>query len=82
MRPRKERGEEANVEDDVPPLGADARSPEEIDPAFAAMAGAGVDAFFFLSEVKFIRPLPVLQRILRRPMLSGSDRQRPAMLAL
>ena len=45
-------------------VGADARGPEEIDPAFAAMAGAGVDAFFFLAEVTFIRPLPVLQRII------------------
>jgi putative tryptophan/tyrosine transport system substrate-binding protein len=44
-------------------VGADARGPEEIDPAFAAMAAAGVDAFFFLSEPTFIRPLPVLQRI-------------------
>ena len=44
-------------------VGADARSPEEIDPAFAAMAAAGVDAFFFLSELTFIRPDPVLQSI-------------------
>jgi len=44
-------------------VGADARSPEEIDPAFAAMAAAGVDAFFFLSEQTFIRPPPVFQRI-------------------
>src|SRR3954464_13549148 len=44
-------------------VGADARGPEEIDPAFAAMAAAGVDAFFFLSEQTFIRPPPVLQRI-------------------
>ena len=43
-------------------VGVDAR-PEEIDPAFAAMAAAGVDAFFFLAEQTFIRPPPVLQRI-------------------
>jgi len=45
-------------------VGADARGPEEIDPAFAAMAAAGVDAFFFLAEPTFIRPLPVLHRII------------------
>jgi putative ABC transport system substrate-binding protein len=44
-------------------VGADARGPEEFDPAFAAMAAAGVDAFFFLSEQTFIVPPPVLQRI-------------------
>ena len=44
-------------------VGADARGPEEIDPAFAAMAAAGVDAFFFLAEPTFIRPHPVLQSI-------------------
>src|SRR5215208_5284081 len=44
-------------------VGVDARSPEEIDPAFAAMAAAGVDAFFFLAEPTFIRPHSVLQRI-------------------
>src|SRR5829696_619215 len=43
-------------------VGADAR-PEEIDPAFTAMAAAGVDAFFFLSEQTFIRPPLVFQRI-------------------
>ena len=43
-------------------VGADARGLEEIDPAFAAMAAAGVDGFL-LSEPTFIDPPPVLQRI-------------------
>ena len=44
-------------------VGADARGLEEIDPAFAAMAAAGVDSFFLLAETTFINALPVLQRI-------------------
>ena len=39
-------------------VGADARGPEEIDPAFAAMAAAGVDAFFLLSDPTFTRRAP------------------------
>src|SRR5215204_718174 len=62
-------------------VGADARGPEEIDPAFAAMAAAGVDAFFFLSEPTFTRPLPVLQRIVElintRGWPSTSEGRRP-----
>ena len=37
-------------------VGADARGPEEIDPAFAAMAAAGVDSFFPLAEATLITP--------------------------
>ena len=44
-------------------LGADARGPEEFGQAFAAMAAAGVDALFLVSDSAFIGAPPVLQRI-------------------
>jgi putative tryptophan/tyrosine transport system substrate-binding protein len=43
-------------------VGADARGPEEIDPAFAAMAAAGVDSFFPLAEAT-LTATSVLPRI-------------------
>src|SRR5215204_993963 len=42
---------------------ADARGPEELDPAFAAMTVAGVDALFLVSDTTFVNAPPVLQRI-------------------
>src|SRR3954464_2825458 len=44
-------------------VGADARGPEQIDPAFAAMAAAGVDALFFVSDTTFVNAPTVLQRL-------------------
>jgi putative tryptophan/tyrosine transport system substrate-binding protein len=44
-------------------VGADARGPEELDPAFAAMTAAGVDALFLVSDTTFVNAPPVLQRI-------------------
>src|SRR5829696_3278963 len=52
-------------------VGADARGPEEIDPAFAAMAAAGVDAFFFLGEPTFNRPPALLQRMVEVAISHG-----------
>src|SRR3954452_3041569 len=52
-------------------VGADARGPEEIDPAFAAMAAAGVDSFFPLAEPTFVAAPAVLQRIIELPNTLG-----------
>jgi putative tryptophan/tyrosine transport system substrate-binding protein len=52
-------------------VGADARGLEEIDPAFAAMAAAGVDSFFLLSDTTFTNAQPVLQRIVELALSRG-----------
>src|SRR3954452_10997302 len=52
-------------------VGADARGLEEIDPAFAAMAAAGVDSFFLLCDTTFTDALPVLQRIVELAISHG-----------
>jgi putative tryptophan/tyrosine transport system substrate-binding protein len=52
-------------------VGADARGPEEIDPAFAAMAAEGVDAVFVLNDPIFVNPQPVLQRIVELALSRG-----------
>src|SRR5215208_5560609 len=52
-------------------VGADARGPEQIDPAFAAMAAAGVDGFFLLAEPTFVNTRPVLQRIVELTISHG-----------
>src|SRR5829696_8650330 len=52
-------------------VGADARGPEEIDPAFAAMTAARVDAFFPLAEPTFTNRRPVLQRIVELAISHG-----------
>src|SRR5215207_544168 len=52
-------------------VGADARGPEDIDPAFAAMAAAGVDSFFPLAEPTFTNRRPVLQRMVELAISPG-----------
>src|SRR5215204_5149996 len=52
-------------------VGADAGGPEEIDPAFAAMAAEGVDAVFVLNDPIFVNPQPVLQRIVELALSRG-----------
>jgi hypothetical protein len=47
-------------------MGADARGPEEIDPAFAAMAAAGVNALFLLAELTFVNAPLVLEDAMER----------------
>ena len=41
-------------------VGADARGPEEVEAAFAAMAAAGVDALFVLNDPLFVNARPML----------------------
>ena len=55
-------------------VGADARGPEEIDPAFAAMAAAGVDALFLVSDSTFVNARPVLQRIVELQLVAQAAR--------
>jgi putative ABC transport system substrate-binding protein len=49
----------------------EARGPEEFDPAFAAMAAAGVDALFLLAEAPFVNAPPVLQRLVEQAISRG-----------
>jgi len=52
-------------------VGANARGPEDIDPAFAAMAAAGADSFFPLAETTFTNRRPVLQHIVELAISHG-----------
>ena len=44
-------------------VGADARGHDEVDPAFEAMAAAGVDALFVVNEATLMNAPPVLERV-------------------